>query len=408
MLADMTRIEFYQKFIAAQILVFAMLVGIVYTFRTDIADWILHQAAQSHPVFNTARTSPITTASNQVVEVIAAANPAVVSIIARKEVPVFEEYIEQWSPFGGLFRFEVPRIRERGTEEREVGGGSGFIATPDGLVVTNRHVVDDEQARYSVLTNAGVSFDAQVIAKDPFLDIAVLQIEADEQLPHLVLGNSQSLRLGETVIAIGNALSEFRNSVSVGVISGLSRSIVAGDGRGMVEELDEVIQTDAAINPGNSGGPLLNLAGEVVGINVATTRGAENIGFALPAHLVHGVLTSVVTHGEIIRPFIGIRYVAVDERIAAENNLPVTRGVLVAAGDTPQAPAVIPGSPAARAGIRAGDIILALNDMRIHQEQSLASLLRQLNVGDTVTLLVLRDGKEETHSLTLARLPEDI
>jgi serine protease Do len=228
--------------------------------------------------------------SDAVVRAVEKANPAVVSIVVSKDVPVIEQYYEDVSPFGALFgdrfsRFLVPRYRERGTERREIGGGSGFIISPDGYIVTNRHVVDDAEASYAVFTNDGKKYDSRIVFSDESLDIALIKIEASG-LEHLAFADSDDIKVGQSVIAIGNALGEFRNTVSVGVVSGLARSIVAGDEEGNTETLDEVIQTDAAINPGNSGGPLVDLSGKVVGVNIAVVRDSENIGFALPANVV--------------------------------------------------------------------------------------------------------------------------
>ncbi len=335
--------------------------------------------------------------SSSLPDMVEKVNPAVVSVVVTKDVPIYEQYYEEFNPWGDLWGgfggFSVPRVRENGTEEREVGGGSGFIVSADGLVVTNRHVVQDTEARYSVLTNEGESFEVEVLARDPQLDIAVLKIQnADKAFEHILFGDSEKLRLGDTVVAIGNALGEFRNSVSVGVVSGLSRSITATDGQGMTERLDQVIQTDAAINPGNSGGPLLNLSGEVIGVNVATSRGADNIGFALPADLVAGVVASVVKTGKISRPFLGVRYLMVTESVQRKNELAVDFGALIARGETREDLAVMPGSPADRAGLRENDIILELDGERVVDDLSV--MLRRKSAGEIVVLTVLRGGEE--------------
>jgi serine protease Do len=342
------------------------------------------------------------TTSEQIVSMIEKVNPAVVSVVITKDVPVYEQYYESYDPWGFFGGFSIPRVREKGTEEQEVGGGSGFIVSNDGLTVTNRHVVEDEEARYSVLLNDGTSYDVEVLARDPQLDIAILKINEpfDEALTYVNFGDSESLKLGQSVIAIGNALAEFRNSVSVGVISGLSRSIVASDGMGHNEQLDQVIQTDAAINPGNSGGPLLNLSGEVIGVNVATSRGADNIGFALPAHVVKGVVESVKEHGEIIRPFLGVRYQMVTEHMAELNELPVTYGALVMRGETKEELAVVPGSPADKVGITENTIILSIDGEEL-REKDLATVLRSKTVGQEVVLKILQAGEEKTVSVTL-------
>lgn len=371
-------------------------------FRTD------DQGNAELVLRNDSYIKPAAEISASVPEMVEKVNDAVVSVVVTKDVPIYEQYYENFNPWGFWGGgFTIPRVRENGTREEEVGGGSGFVVSKDGLIVTNRHVVADTEARYSVLMNDGKSYTVEVLARDPQLDIAILKITDDlliEDLPALTFGDSETLRLGETVVAIGNALGEFRNSVSVGVVSGLARSIVAADDRGKTEQLDQVIQTDAAINPGNSGGPLLNLAGEVVGVNVATSRGADNIGFALPAHSVRSVVESVMETGEIVRPYLGVRYVMIDERIKELNNLTVESGALVVRGETREELAVMPGSPADKAGIVENDIIIAIDGVDL-KEKDLVSVLRTKAVGTTVVLTVLSKGEESTRSVVLEKAP---
>ncbi len=334
---------------------------------------------------------------------------AVVSVIATADVPVVEEYFEEFNPwgrfFGDGFGLSIPRQRQIGTEKQEVGGGTGFFVSNDGYIVTNRHVVDADNVEYSVVTNDGETFPVTVIAKDSALDIGILKVDADQQFPFLAFGDSKDVRLGETAVAIGNVLAQFPNSVSVGVISGLSRDIVAGDNAGSVESLEGVIQTDAAINRGNSGGPLLNLAGEVIGVNVAVAGNGENIGFALPASSVASAYESVKKHGEIIRPFIGVRYVQLDETIARRNNVDRNYGVLVVRGSSQEELAVVPGSPADKAGIVENDIILEIENKKLNGAQSFASMIRDYAVGDTITLKVLHDGEEKEVVVKLEKAP---
>lgn len=277
----------------------------------------------------------------------------------------------------------------------------------EGLVVTNRHVVSDNDAKYSILMNDGKTYDVEVLARDEQLDIAVLEIidlPSDTKLAYLSFGNSEGLKLGQSVVAIGNALAEFRNSVSVGVVSGLSRSITATDELGRSENLDQVIQTDAAINPGNSGGPLLNINGEVVGVNVATSRGADNIGFALPAHVVKGVVESVKVNGKIVRPFLGVRYKMVSPTLQEKNNLKVDYGALVARGEEDDELAVMPGSPADKAGIVENDIVLSIDGERL-QNRDLATVLRAKKAGDVIKVTVLHRGEEEIKEIKLEEMP---
>lgn len=351
-----------------------------------------------------------------VVQAVERANPAVVSIVVTKDVPIIERFYEDapggvdpfedffGNNFFSPFRFRVPQYRQRGTEEVEVGGGSGFLISNDGLIITNKHVVGEDDVAYTVFMNDGQKYDAQVVARDPSNDLAVIKIEGSN-LPYLELGSSDGLKVGQTVIAIGNALAEFRNTVSVGVISGLSRSITAGNGAGQSEQIDEVIQTDAAINPGNSGGPLLDLAGKVIGVNVAMAQGSENIGFSMPVDLVKGVVESVKETGKIVRPYIGIRYTPITKSMQEANNLSVDWGVLVVRGETREELAVVPGSPANKAGIEEGDIILEIDGVRLTEDNSVANVIRKRKVGDSIQLKVLHKGEEKVVTVVLGEAP---
>lgn len=354
---------------------------------------------------------------SRIIDVVEKASPAVVSIVITKDVPIIEQYYQEFDPFSedffndffgnNGFRFRIPHQRQNGTEKREVGGGSGFFISSDGYIVTNKHVVDDDEAEYTVLTNDGDKYEAEVLAKDSALDVAILKVRGNN-FPYLSFGNSDNVKPGQTVIAIGNALAEFRNSVSVGVVSGLSRSIVAGDLFGRSEQLEGVIQTDAAINPGNSGGPLLDIGGNVIGVNVAVERGAENIGFALTSNTVKNIADSVKEHGEIVKPYLGVRYMQVTESLKKKNNLTVDYGALVVRGDTPEDLAVIPGSPADKAGIVENDIILEVDGVKLEQGKSLASVIRQKQIGQILKLKILHKGTEKEVEVKLEKAPKDL
>lgn len=347
---------------------------------------------------------PVIEYEEAVIDAVEKANPSVVSIVITKDLPIIENC--PYNPFGDLppefrrFFGDFPQFYQpcqQGTEKREVGGGSGFIVSEDGLIVTNKHVVLDKEADYTVLTNDGNKYKAKVLARNPIQDVAILKIEATG-LKAAKLGDSDSIKLGQTVIAIGNALGEFRNTVSVGVISGLARTITAS-GNGFIETIEGVIQTDAAINQGNSGGPLLNLKGEVIGINTAIASGAQNIGFAIPINQVKRDIRSVKETGEIKIPFLGVRYITITPDLAKEQNLPVKEGALIRG--TAEGPAVVLDSPADKAGLQAEDIILEINGEKIRPDKSLGSLIQKYNIGDEITLKVLRKGKELTLKVVL-------
>lgn len=385
------------------VLVMLVGLGIVSENREKIGTYLLAGANNAASETNTIQTPA---SQSSVVKAVEKSNPAVVSIIVTKDVPIIERY--NGSPFdlfGEFFGIPTPQQQPRsqgGTEERQIGGGSGFLVSPDGLIVTNKHVVDDEDAEYTVFTNDGKKHSARVIARDPSLDIALIRI-GNGNYPYLNFASSKDLDLGQTVIAIGNALGEFENTVSVGVVSGLSRSIVAGSAFGQAEQLDEVIQTDAAINHGNSGGPLLDMNGNVIGVNVAVAAGSQSIGFALPSDIVKVVVDSVKSTGKIYRPYIGVRYVPITEAIQQAENLPVDYGVLVSS-DVNQS-AVVAGSPAAKAGIQANDIILEFGGIKLTSERQLATVIRSKKVGDTIPVKILRNKTEQTLQITLEEYP---
>lgn len=395
--------------------------GIAYANRSRLfsmfaSQYVKDSAARAHVVDE--KTGEVTQLSNPftqesfVVDAVKKSNPAVVSIIITKEVPKY--VTSNVNPFGDLFGdnnpfgnlFNIPQQQQNGTEKQEIGGGSGFLVTSDGLIVTNKHVVQDNTADYTVFTNDGKKHAATVIARDSVLDIAIIKIDGGSY-PYLSFGDSDHLQVGQSVVAIGNALGEFKNTVSVGVVSGLSRSITAGDGAGKSELLDNVIQTDAAINPGNSGGPLLNLSGNVIGVNVAVAQGSQSIGFALPVNSVKSIVESVKTTGKIIRPYVGIRYTSVTEELKEKNNLTVDYGILVSRGQTASDLAVIPGSPADKAGIVENDIILTVDGTKLDDKTNFASIVRGKNVGDSISLKVLHKGTEKTVMLKLEAAPEN-
>jgi S1-C subfamily serine protease len=353
---------------------------------------------------------PVIDYEQAVVDAVKSASPAVVSIIISENVPIVEQCpynpFSDLSPdmqqfFGNDFQGLTQPCDTGQTQLQQVGGGSGFIISSDGLILTNKHVVSDTTASYTVITNDGKKYNATVLARDPNQDLAVVKINATG-LPTVSLGDSGGLALGQTAIAIGNALGQFSNTVSVGVISGLERTVTASspDANGQ-ETIAGVIQTDAAINPGNSGGPLLNLRGQVVGINTAIASNAENIGFAIPINQAKSDINSVESTGQIQTPYLGVRYLTITPDIAKQQNLAVTEGALVR-GST-DGPAVQPNSPAAAAGIQAEDIITAVNGQTLDESHILGDMIAQYNVGDTVTLTINRAGKTVTLKAKLGK-----
>lgn len=340
-------------------------------------------------------------------------SPSVVSIVISKNVPVYEQ---QWiNPFGDLspFGFQIPQQVQKGTKYQEVGAGSGFIVSADGLVLTNKHVVLDSSADYTVFTNEGKKYPAKVLALDPVQDLAVIKIQAN--LPAtaglsaateilfkpVILGDSSSIQIGQTAIAIGNALGQFSNTVSVGVVSGLERTISASDQVGSFSEtLQGIIQTDAAINSGNSGGPLLNLKGEVIGINTAMAQGADSIGFAIPINMAKKDIEQVAKTNKITYPFLGVRYVLIDEKVKQKYNLTVDNGALILKGANGEA-AITKDSAADKAGVKEKDIILEINEEKITSKNSMSKIIQKYNPGDKIILRILRNETEITLDVTL-------
>ncbi len=342
---------------------------------------------------------------SQIINTVEKVSPSVVSIVITKDLPLYRQGVR---PFGGndffggsFFDFGIP-FREFDRDENgeirrertEVGGGSGFIVSNEGHIVTNRHVVDDETADYTVVTYDGQEFPAEVLARDTVNDFAVIKITdlSDTSLKMIELGDSDRLKIGQKVVAIGNALAEYKNTVTSGIVSAIDRDIVAGSFRSS-DSLINLIQTDAAINPGNSGGPLVNLEGQVVAINTAIASGAEGIGFAIPINDVKSLIESVEENGKIVRPFLGVRFMMLDEVKATELQIDVEAGALLVGNEAEGEFAVIPGSPADKAGLKMKDVILELDGKKITLENPLHTLINQKSVGDLIDLKVWRSGE---------------
>lgn len=322
------------------------------------------------------QTQTIVQEENAVINVVENTSASVVAIgVSRRVINPFDP-------------FSIPR-REDSTI------GTGFVVSNSGIIVTNKHVVDGN-VKFTVVTRDGQKYETKRIYRDPILDLALVQVDANG-LKSLELGDSSKLKVGQIAIAIGNALGRFTNTVTTGVVSGLGRRVVAGDPfSGFSESLDNLIQTDAAINPGNSGGPLLNSSGQVIGVNVATTEGAQNIGFAIPINAVKPIIDEFLTTGTVSRPFLGIRYRFISKDVAILNEVP--QGAFIQE--------VVEDGPAQKAGVLEGDIITKINGQAIDSENKVAEIISKSQIGAHLDLLVWRDGKEMKFKATVGESPQ--
>ena len=278
--------------------------------------------------------------------------------------------------------------------------GTGIIVTDDGYILTNKHVIDGASKIKVVLDDGTVYNKVEVVETDPLNDVAFLKIKDASGLKAATLGDSKTVTVGQQVITIGNALGQYQNTVASGIVSGTGRSLTATDASGSTsEQLSDMIQTDAAINSGNSGGPLVNAAGEVIGINTATSTSGENVGFAIPIASVKGMLAQLIEKGEAKRAYIGVYSSQITAAAAKEYNLPVTSGAYLY--NSASYSAVVKGSPAEKAGLRDKDIITAVNGVKIGSAGSLSTLIGEYKPGDTVQLTVIREGKEIAVNVTL-------
>jgi len=328
----------------------------------------------------------VVTEESVTIDIVKKAGPSVVTI--AKELPADRPYSQ----------FDIP---SEGAPREPQGIGSGFLIAEDGLVITNKHVVSDGEGQYYVITNADKKYTVQKVYRDPLNDVAFLQITPSEnaggKLKPLELGDSSRLEVGQHAIAIGTALGEFRNTVTTGVISGLGRGITAGSPyEGAVERLDNVIQTDAAINPGNSGGPLLNSAGQVVGVNTAVSSDGQNIGFAIPINAIKDSLNNFNQTGKFERAYLGVSYRMITRDTAVMNDLP--EGAYVQQ--------IVPGSPAEKAELQRGDIITKIDGQAVTDKSQLSSFIAKKKIGDTLTITLFREDKTAEVKATLEAAPE--
>lgn len=312
--------------------------------------------------------------------------------------------VENRTTTNDIFGFSAPTTQS--------SAGTGFIVSSDGVVVTNRHVIPDGNPDVSVTMADGTRYNnVRIIgrtANSSPLDVAFLKIEGlkGKKLTAAKLGDSAKMEVGDKVIAIGNALGQFKNTVTSGIISGYGRDVAASDGSiGSRENLSDLFQTDAAINEGNSGGPLVNINGEVIGINTAIASGAQNIGFSIPINDIKGLISGVLRTGTLKQPYLGVRYVSLTADIAYQYNLDTERGAYIL--PSVNSNSILPGSPAEKAGLAEKDIIIKINDINIDDKTSLTSALSHFSVGDTVSITLIRDGKTVNLSATLEQVPQN-
>ena len=292
-----------------------------------------------------------------------------------------------------------------GQSQNSSAAGTGIIVTEDGYIITNKHVINGANKVTVVLDDGTTYENVKVVAIDPLNDVAYLKIDDASGLTAAKLGDSKTITVGQQVIAIGNALGQYQNTVTSGIISGIGRSVTASDGTSYnTETLTDMIQTDAAINSGNSGGPLVNAAGEVIGINTATSTSAENMGFAIPISSTKGMLQQLIETGSAERTYLGVYSVEITPEVAKAYNLPVSEGVYLYSPSNYSA--IVKNSPAAKAGLKDKDIVTKINGTKIGAAGSLASLIGEYKPGDTVQLTVVRDGNETAINVTLEAYPE--
>lgn len=311
-----------------------------------------------------------------------------------------EEVVSKVSPSVVSILTETRTTSWYGQSATSTAAGSGMIISGDGYILTNKHVISGANNIDIILDDGTTYEDVQVVATDPLNDVAFLKIRGASDLPAVTLGDSKTLNAGQQVVAIGNALGQYSNSVTFGVISGTGRSLTATDeAQTTSETLSDMIQTDAAINAGNSGGPLVNAAGQVIGINTATTASGNDIGFAIPISSVKGMLNQVLKGEEATRSYIGVYTIAVDKEVAQKYDLTVNYGALVYYKEGVSA--VMQGSPAAQAGIKDGDVILSINGTKIGSAGSVGSIIGEYAPGDTVQLEINRGGQNMAINVTL-------
>lgn len=373
---------------AIGIAVFGIIVGII---GCAIGGFALYKSFQQPTVISTSSTEGYYTGnsaefeSTSIASIVSKVTPAVVSIVS-------EGYSSSRFGLGGVTQ----------------SAGTGMIVSSDGYVITNKHVVNGSR-KIKIITDDGTTYnDVKLLGTDPLNDVAYLKIPDAKNLPTITLGDSKTIAVGQPVLAIGNALGAYQNSVTQGIIGGTGRSIAAGDSSGSsVEYLADLLQTDAAINPGNSGGPLVNAAGDVIGINTATSTSAEGLGFAIPISAVKGMLKRIQEDGKAERAYLGLSYVTITAEVAKEYNLSVKQGAYIYSEGASSGSAIVKNGPADKAGIKDKDIVTKVANVEVGRAGSISTLVGEYKVGETIQLTLLRDGKERIVNVTLEAYDEE-
>ena len=319
-------------------------------------------------------------------------------VISQKEADL-AELVEKTSPT--VVSIVTSQVSGQGFFQQEVeGAGTGIVISEDGYILTNKHVISEARSVQVVMSDGTRYSDVAVVGSDPLNDIAFLKVKNVSDLKVATLGDSGAMRVGQDVIAIGNSLGQYQNTVTSGIVSGLGRPVTAASSElnSRVESLTDLLQTDAAINPGNSGGPLINSAGQVVGINTAIAADAQGIGFAIPINAAKGMIRGVIANGKVEKAYLGVQYVAITPDVRTQYKLSVDQGALVRSGS---GSAVESNGPADKAGIKDGDIITKVNEKSVGNQGGLGSLVAEFMPGEKVTLTIIRDGKEQQKTLTL-------
>ena len=379
--------------ILAFIVIASIFSGIGAWFAVQVLPNFFSSSRNGIPASTPATIVSLMEEESATMHVVEQVTPAVVSVVVRKpRGEVLKDQTLENQNSDVVFSDTLLTAAEA-NQLVDVSSGTGFFVSTDGYIVTNHHVIDVPNAKLFVVTNDGKELEASLVDTDPVLDLSILRVQGSG-FRSVTLGDSDKIRIGQTAIAIGNTLSEFRNTVTKGVISGINRHVTAGVSVNSSEVIEKAIQTDAAINPGNSGGPLINLLGEVVGINTAVSFDGQAVAFAIPINQAKRAIEDVKDTGKILRPWLGIHYVLVEpSKIKDASSISFTLAALVTKDVGVNESAVIKDGPADKAGIKEGDLLLSVDGTFFTQGKAIAELLSTHRPGDQVKMVYLRDKK---------------